>query len=162
MQTKFIRGPLSPTDSRAVDTCLVEFDFGIFVDSMLIANGPVFIEKLHVVMNETKAVIHEAFYNFIRDAKNLNKNLGKTKRNNGAVTTVDAAEVHKRIFHIIPKVFCVSKCIFFSYIKLLVYFTLNFPQNFVVKIQNATLSAENENSIDDFSAKLQMLTVCVP
>lgn len=83
----------------------MEFDFGIFVDSTLIANGPVFIEKLDVVMNETKAVIHEAFYNFIRDAKNLNKKLGITKRNSGAVTTVDAAEVHKRIFHIIPKVF---------------------------------------------------------
>lgn len=68
---------------------------------MLIANGPVFIEKIHVVMNETKAVIREAFYDFIRDAKNFNK---KRKAKRSGTTTVDADDVYQRIYHIIPRV----------------------------------------------------------
>lgn len=68
---------------------------------MLIANGPVFIEKIHVVMNETKAVIREAFYDFIRDAKTFNK---KRKAKRIGTTTVDADDVYQRIYHIIPRV----------------------------------------------------------
>lgn len=85
--------------------CLAELHFGFSLDSMLIANGPVFIEKIHIVMNETKAVIHEAFYDFIRDAKNLNK---KRKIKRIGTTTVDADEVYQRIYHIIPKVIFVQ------------------------------------------------------
>lgn len=84
--------------------CLTELNFGISLDSMLIANGPVFIEKIHVVMNDTKAVIHDGFYDFIRDAKSLNKSVKKEKRNDNDTTTVDADEIYQRISHIIPKV----------------------------------------------------------
>lgn len=55
-------------------------------------------------MNETKAVIHEAFYDFIRDAKSLNKIRYKDRRIAEGIQTVDADEVYQRISHIIPKV----------------------------------------------------------
>lgn len=40
-----------------------------------------------------------------------------------------------------------------------IFFFFFFKQNFLVKIQNATISAVNDESSDDFSAKLQLLTV---
>lgn len=98
-----MRNPIQSPDVQQSDsfTCLCEFNFGISLDSTLIANGPVFIEKIHVVMNETKAVIREAFYDFIRDAKNLNT---KRKGKRSGTTTVDADDVYQRIYHIIPRV----------------------------------------------------------
>lgn len=56
-------------------------------------------------MNETKAVIHEAFYDFIRDAKSLNKLRKNDRRSIEDTRTFDADEVYQRISQIIPKVY---------------------------------------------------------
>lgn len=107
LQTKLIRKQPAPLDAQQQpenNPCLMEFNFGISIDSMLLANGPVFIEKIHIIMNETKAVIHEAFYDFIRDAKSLNKTRQTDRRCIEDTQTVDADEVYQRISHIIPKV----------------------------------------------------------
>lgn len=113
--------------------CLAELSFGIALDGALTAAGPIVVEKLQLVMKQTKTFIHDGLYDFIRDANNLNKTdaIAKTAKSNASLN-ID--ELCQRISPIIPK-------------------------QFVVKIDNAVFSAVKTNSPDDFSAKLQSLTV---
>ncbi|XP_053684386.1 protein hobbit [Sabethes cyaneus] len=122
--------------------CLGELSFGIAMDSVLVAHGPISLEKLHLAMTNTKVVLHGGLYEFIKDAQNQKRrqqmflqqnsvNLGWAELDEGCQ---DGSGMYLRIAPIIPK-------------------------NFVIKIEGTTISAVRENSSNDFSATLQSFTV---
>lgn len=112
---------------------LAELSFGIALDGALTATGPIVVEKLQLVVKQTKTVIHDGLYDFIRDANHLNKTDAIVKTTK-STASLNIDEICQRISPIIPK-------------------------QFVVKIDNAVFSAVKTSSPDDFSAKLQSLTV---
>lgn len=136
MQVKFFRHyePVAPDvqPQQKAKPCLAELSFGISLDGALTATGPIVVEKLQLVMKQTKTFIHDGLYDFIRDANSLNKTDDISKTTTNPSLNID--EICQRISPIIPK-------------------------QFVVKIDNAVFSAVKTNSPDDFSAKLQSLTV---
>lgn len=113
--------------------CLAELSFGIALDAVMIANGQPSLEKIHVTMNHTKTIIHGGLYDFIRDAKNAQRDAKPDIVFNDA-TTFNSQDFYERISPIIPK-------------------------NFLVKIESARVSAVKDNSSDDFAAKLKLLMV---
>lgn len=131
-QVKFFRHyvPL-PFDTHKSKPCLAELSFGVGLDAALTAKGPILIDKLQLVVKQTKTFIHDGLYDFIRDASNA-KTVGKKPSRN--TTSLNIDEICQRISPIIPKIF-------------------------IVKIDNAVFSAVKSNSPDDFSAKLQSFTV---
>lgn len=136
-QVKFFRHyePVAPDaqPQQKAKPCLAELSFGIALDGALTATGPIVVEKLQLVMKQTKTFIHDGLYDFIRDANKLNKTDGVAKTTK-STASLNIDEICQRISPIIPK-------------------------QFVVKIDNAVFSAVKTNSPDDFSAKLQSLTV---
>lgn len=134
---KFFRHyePIAPVvqPQQRAKPCLAELSFGITLDGALTAAGPFVVEKLQLAMKQTKTFIHDGLYDFIRDANSFNKSDGIVKTTK-STTSLNIDEICKRISPIIPK-------------------------QFVVKIDNAVFSAVKPDSPDDFSAKLQALTV---
>lgn len=107
-QSRFFRKLPKPSEGQVqkkTHPILMEFNFGISVDTILTVNGPLLVEKIHIIMNESKAVIHEALYDYIRDAKSLNKVRYNTKGSIENTRIVDADEEYERISQFIPKVF---------------------------------------------------------
>ena len=89
--------------------CLVELSFGVALDSVLIVKAPS-VEKINLIMNHTKTIIHGGLYDFIRDAKAV-KRLNETKpqiicRPNAAASGASFSndDLYYRISPIIPKV----------------------------------------------------------
>lgn len=119
-------------DKSKSKPCLAELSFGIALDAVLIADRPS-LEKIHVTMNHTKTIIHGSLYDFIRDAKSVQRDskpdivIQKSQKFN-------SQDFYERISPIIPK-------------------------NFLVKIESARVSAVKDNSSDDFAAKLKLLMV---
>lgn len=112
---------------------MAELSFGIALDGALTTTGPIVVEKLQLVMKQTKTYIHDGLYDFIRDANSFNKTDSVVKVPK-STASLNIDEICQRISPIIPK-------------------------QFVVKIDNAVFKAVKTNSPDDFSAKLQSLTV---
>ncbi|XP_055631118.1 protein hobbit isoform X2 [Toxorhynchites rutilus septentrionalis] len=131
-----------PSDSQP---CLGELSFGIALDSVLVAHGPISLEKLQLAMTNTKVVLHGGLYEFLKDAQSQKRRHEMFLRQNSvSLDSVpgaqaeqgrnDGSETYLGIAPIIPK-------------------------NFVIKIENTTISAVRENSSNDFSATLQLFTV---
>lgn len=129
-----------PGDSQP---CLGELSFGIALDSVLVARGPIQLEKLQLAMTNTKVVLHGGLYEFIKDAQSQKRRHQMFLRQNSVslehvptYETVENAgsEAYLGIAPIIPK-------------------------NFAIKIENTTISAVRENSSNDFSATLQSFTI---
>ncbi|XP_021696070.1 protein KIAA0100 isoform X1 [Aedes aegypti] len=129
-----------PGDSQP---CLGELSFGIALDSVLVAHGPISLEKLQLAMTNTKAVLHGGLYEFIKDAQSQKRrhqmflrqnsiNLDHVPKFDGETTS--GSETYLRIAPIIPK-------------------------NFAINIENTTISAVKENSSNDFAATLQTFTI---
>lgn len=114
--------------------CLAEFCFGISLDGSMTTSGPIFIEKLHLVLNETKTYIHDGLYDFVRDSTQVEKMPLSRNIHQNQATQYAIDEICQRFSPIIPK-------------------------QFVMKVENAEFSAIKANSPDDFSAKLKSFTV---
>lgn len=57
-------GPPLPTE-----TCLVELCFGIALDGVILAHAQPSLEKIQLNMNHTRTTVHDALFDFVRDAK---------------------------------------------------------------------------------------------
>lgn len=113
--------------------CLAELSFGIALDAVLIADGQPSLEKINLTMNHTKTIIHGGLYDFIRDAKSVQRDAKPDIVFNEA-PKFNSHDFYERISPIIPK-------------------------NFLIKIESARVSAVKDNSSDDFAAKLKLLMV---
>lgn len=119
-------------DKLKAKPCLAELSFGIALDAVLIADQPS-LEKIHITMNHTKTIIHGGLYDFIRDAKSVQRDT-KTDIVINESPKFNSQDFYERISPIIPK-------------------------NFLIKIESARVSAVKDNSSDDFAAKLKLLMV---
>lgn len=116
---------------------LIELSFGIALDGVLFAHGPLSLEKLHLSMNNTKMILHGGLYDFIKDAKKAYKVKDKIKVLPGPekdFTEICDSNIYERFSPILPK-------------------------NFLLTIEDTTISAVRENSSNDFSAKLENLSI---
>lgn len=50
--------------------CMIEISFGIALDAVVMAQGPLSLEKLSVSTNNAKTVLHNGLYDFILDTQN--------------------------------------------------------------------------------------------
>lgn len=121
-------------DKSKSKPCLAELSFGIALDAVLIADGQPSLEKIHVTMNHTKTIIHGGLYDFIRDAKSVQRDSNNTDIIINDSPKFNSQDFYERISPIIPK-------------------------NFLLKIESARVSAVKDNSSDDFAAKLKLLVV---
>lgn len=97
----------SLNDLHKIKPCLAELSFGISLNSVLIASGPIVLEKMDLTMNQTKTIIHDGLYDYIRDVKSLNtsdKSNKKSKKSNKNETPLIIDEIFQRILPVIPKV----------------------------------------------------------
>lgn len=120
--------------------CMVELSFGISLDAVLIAQGPLSVEKMQLTMNNTKIILHGGLYDFIRDAK----------KQDGSKPTSPI-----RVLDVEPTYYDDNEFDNETFERLLPVL----PKSFIVKIEDTTIVAVRENSSNDFSAKLQMLMV---
>lgn len=120
-------------DKTKSKPCLVELSFGIALYAILIADGQPSLEKIQITMNHTKTIIHGGLYDFIRDAKSVQRDSTVDITTNDT-PKFNSTDFYERISPIIPK-------------------------NFLVKIESARVSAVKDNSSDDFAAKLKLLVV---
>lgn len=81
--------------------CLAEFSFCIALDGAVTATGPLAVEKMHLVIKQTKTYIHDGLYDFIRDTNHLNRVENKP---NKSTQSLNIDELCQRISPIIPKV----------------------------------------------------------
>uniref|UniRef100_A0A6B2EIM8 FMP27/BLTP2/Hobbit GFWDK motif-containing RBG unit domain-containing protein n=1 Tax=Phlebotomus kandelakii TaxID=1109342 RepID=A0A6B2EIM8_9DIPT len=124
------RKPSMETHSK-VKPCLAEFNFGVALEGILIAQGPISVENLQVTVSNTKTTLHDGLYDFLRDAR----------RNPPPKPTKSTTPVEKDG----QKAYdCISPII---------------PKSFTLKIEDTTISSVRENSSNDFSAQLQAFTV---
>uniref|UniRef100_A0A1Q3FY95 Putative conserved secreted protein n=1 Tax=Culex tarsalis TaxID=7177 RepID=A0A1Q3FY95_CULTA len=147
-QAKILRHCPTSTSGKkkqveACQPCLGELSFGIALDSVLVAHGPISLEKLQMAMTNTKMVLHGGLYEFIKDAQQQKRRQQMFMRQNSVCLEQvpgvdmdggDGSEAYLRIAPIIPK-------------------------NFAIKIENTTVSAVRENSSNDFSVTLQTFTI---
>jgi hypothetical protein len=119
--------------------CLVELSFGIALDSTLIAQGPISVEKLTLSMNNTKTTLHGGLYDFIKDAK-YGKYVSRLHDTASAAGAYGSGS---------------------DTLKMDSYHRLSpiMPKQFLIKIEDTTISAVRENSSNDFCAKLQQFVV---
>lgn len=90
---------------------MVELSFDIALDAVLMAQGPLSLEKIQLTMNHTKTIIHGGLYDFIRDAKHRRSALRNSPIKKVATpsqcvssTPFDSNDLYQRISPIIPKV----------------------------------------------------------
>lgn len=84
-----------------VQTCLGELSFGISMEAILIAQGPLSVEKLIVGMEHTKAIINEGFYNFSQERRRKREAVRSPMRSLHSADT----DIFQRLSPIIPKNF---------------------------------------------------------
>lgn len=87
--------------------CMVELSFGISLDAVLMAQGPLSLEKIQLTMNHTKTTVHGGLYDFIRDVKTEKKRTGGAATGTAAKSSslpMDNNDLYQRISPIIPKV----------------------------------------------------------
>lgn len=101
---KFFRHhlPTNSNETAKVKPCLAELSFCIALESVLPATGPLCVEKLQVLIDQTKTSIHDGLYDFIRDTNRL-KLMKESKRTKSSPSP-DIEEICHRISPIIPKV----------------------------------------------------------
>lgn len=101
---KFFRHhlPTNTNETAKVKPCLAELSFCIALESVLPATGPLCVEKLQVLIDQTKTSIHDGLYDFIRDTNRL-KLMKESKRTKSSPSP-DIEEICHRISPIIPKV----------------------------------------------------------
>lgn len=80
--------------------CLAELSFCIALDGV-IAAGPIAVEKMQLVIKQTKTYIHDGLYDFIRDTNHVNRVENKPKK---STQSLNIEELCQRISPIIPKV----------------------------------------------------------
>lgn len=101
-RVKFFRHHIpNNVEQPKVKPCLAELSFCIALESVLHAIGPLCVEKLQLLINQTKTCIHDGLYDFIRDTNHLS--LVEKKRVKSAQSP-DIEEICHRISPIIPKV----------------------------------------------------------
>lgn len=89
---------------------MVELSFDIALDAVLMAQGPLSLEKIQLTMNHTKTIIHGGLYDFVRDAKKRRSDLKNSPIKAFAPspplpsTPFDSNDLYQRISPIIPKV----------------------------------------------------------
>lgn len=90
---------------------MVELSFDIALDAVLMAQGPLSLEKIQLTMNHTKTIIHGGLYDFIRDAKKRRSDLKNSPikafvppAQYVSSTPFDSNDLYQRISPIIPKV----------------------------------------------------------
>lgn len=88
---------------------LAEFSFCIALDGAVTATGPLAVEKMHLVIKQTKTKIYDGLYDFIRDTNHLNRVENKP---NKSTQSLNIDELCQRISPIIPKV-CVNSVVYF-------------------------------------------------
>lgn len=88
-------------ETHKLKPCLAELSFGIALDGALTTTGPLAVDKLQLVIKQTKTSIHDGLYDFIRDTNHLNR-----VENNPIKSTqsLNIDELCQRISPIIPKV----------------------------------------------------------
>lgn len=111
--------------------CLMEFSFGIQLEMIMVAQGPIAIEKLQLIMNNSKVTIHSGFYGFVHDLQVNKKPKPQLKATGGG--TPNATENEFDIDCLTPII----------------------PRNFIVKINDTLVTAINENSSNDFLVELK-------
>lgn len=80
---------------------MAELSFGIALDGALTATGPLFVEKMQLIMKQTKTFIHDGLYDFIRDTNHVNRLERKPTK---STQSLNIDELCQRISPIIPKV----------------------------------------------------------
>lgn len=101
-RVKFFRHYVPSThETQKVKPCLAELSFGIALDSVLPATGPLFVEKIELIIKQTKTFIYDGLYDFIRDTNHLNRIEKKPMK---TAQSLDIEELCQRISPIIPKV----------------------------------------------------------
>lgn len=87
--------------------CMIEISFGIALDGVVMAQGPLSLEKLSVSTNNAKTILHNGLYDFILDAQNekelktiLSYNYQQSKESKGPLSAL----TYDKIAPIIPKV----------------------------------------------------------
>lgn len=118
--------------------CMIEVSFGIALDGVLMAQGPLSLEKLSVSTTNSKTILHNGFFDFIveaqseRDLKNaLNSSFTHGKE---PVPSALSLITYEKLAPIIPK-------------------------NFMIKVEDTTISAVRDNSSNDFLSRLHLLSV---
>ncbi|EFA07873.1 UPF0378 protein KIAA0100-like Protein [Tribolium castaneum] len=56
-------------ENQSKQTCLAEFRFGVSMDVILIAQGPLSVEKLNFKMSQTSSIINDSFYSLAHGSK---------------------------------------------------------------------------------------------
>ncbi|GAB0095576.1 KIAA0100 [Sergentomyia squamirostris] len=115
-----------------IKPCLAEINFGVSLEGILIAQGPISVENLQLTVSNTKTNLHDGLYNFIRDFRRTSK--GKAPLKNMDILNVNPQNTYVRICPIIPK-------------------------SFTLKIEDTTISSVRENTSNDFSALLQAFII---
>ncbi|CAG9863492.1 unnamed protein product [Phyllotreta striolata] len=90
---------LRHAEQKTKETKLAEFSFGISLEAILVAQGPLSVEKLHVKMSQSRATINGAFYNLAHNSKKLDNNRDLICYNH----SYPEDDIFKRIQPIIPK-----------------------------------------------------------
>uniref|UniRef100_A0A1B0GN73 FMP27/BLTP2/Hobbit GFWDK motif-containing RBG unit domain-containing protein n=1 Tax=Phlebotomus papatasi TaxID=29031 RepID=A0A1B0GN73_PHLPP len=110
---------------------LAEINFGVALEGILLAQGPISVENLQVTVSNTKTTLHDGLYNFMRD---LRRSSSPKKSHPVGCAEKEGQNAYDCISPIIPK-------------------------SFTLKIEDTTISSVRENSSNDFSAQLQAFTV---
>ncbi|XP_058458931.1 protein hobbit isoform X2 [Malaya genurostris] len=143
-QAKILRHcPVTKKKLGDNQACLGELSFGIAMDSILVAHGPISLEKLQLAMTNTKVVLHGGLYEFIKDAQSQKRRHQLFLRQNSV--NLDQVPVFNES----------DSNGSGSYLGIAPII----PKNFIIKIENTTISAVRENSSNDFSATLQSFTI---
>lgn len=88
-------------ETHKLKPCLAELSFGIALDGALTTAGPLAVDKMQLVIKQTKTSIHDGLYDFIRDTNHLNRVENKPSK---STQSLNIDELCQRISPIIPKV----------------------------------------------------------
>ncbi|XP_074027559.1 bridge-like lipid transfer protein family member hobbit isoform X2 [Leptinotarsa decemlineata] len=89
---------LRHAEQEVKETKLAEFSFGISMETILVAQGPLSVEKLDINMSHSRAVINGGFYNLAQSSKS--EKIPKMSRYNSSSCEDD---IFERLKPIIPK-----------------------------------------------------------
>ncbi|CAG9812625.1 unnamed protein product [Phaedon cochleariae] len=95
-ETKVLRH----AEGQVKETKLAEFSFGISMETILVVQGPLSIEKLDITMSHTSAVINGGFYNLAQRSKNIETNY----ESRSIIIDKEDDDILLRIEPIIPKI----------------------------------------------------------
>uniref|UniRef100_A0A336L3B3 CSON015125 protein n=1 Tax=Culicoides sonorensis TaxID=179676 RepID=A0A336L3B3_CULSO len=126
----------TPFGQQTAQPCMIEISFGLALDGVVMAQGPLSLEKLSVSTNNAKTILHNGLYDFILDVQNekelksvLSYNY-QQKKEQGPLSSI----TYEKIAPIIPK-------------------------NFMIKIEDTIIAAVRDNSSNDFLSKLHLLSI---